>query len=412
MAWHNTVTAIDIWSSKIRTVIWYFDNESKKSNFNILWVWISASNAIRKWNILDMEEFKNNLDKSLEEAEKMAWEQVVGAYISFNSSTLEVIRNKGVVAIVGWEISTEDIDRALDMSRSGVDLPNREILKVIPEEFVVDIEEGVKNPIGMSARKLEVVANIFSMNTNVLNNIKKAIADIGIEIYDIYPNLLSSSEWILTKRQKELWVVCIDIGASATGISVFEEGTLKFSTIIPIGWDSVTNDIALWLRTSTWVAEKLKMDYAELGLETKEWYVDKEIDLAELNIWEEGMLSPLYLSQIATARYEEIFYFVREELRKVWKDGMLPEWAVCVGWWAKVKWFINLWKKALKLPTFIGVPVKDDDYCDASVSDPVFASVLWTMILSNKYSSSPRVFSLNLGGFMNSVVWIFKKILP
>ena len=412
MAWHNTVTAIDIWSSKIRTVIWYFDNESKKSNFNILWVWISASNAIRKWNILDMEEFKNNLDKSLEEAEKMAWEQVVGAYISFNSSTLEVIRNKGVVAIVGWEISTEDIDRALDMSRSGVDLPNREILKVIPEEFVVDIEEGVKNPIGMSARKLEVVANIFSMNTNVLNNIKKAIADIGIEIYDIYPNLLSSSEWILTKRQKELWVVCIDIGASATGISVFEEGTLKFSTIIPIGWDSVTNDIALWLRTSTWVAEKLKMDYAELGLETKEWYVDKEIDLAELNIWEEGMLSPLYLSQIATARYEEIFYFVREELRKVWKDGMLPEWAVCVGWWAKVKWFINLWKKALKLPTFIGVPVKDDDYCDASVSDPVFASVLWTMILSIMYPSSPRVFSLNLGGFMNSVVWIFKKILP
>ena len=206
MAWHNTVTAIDIWSSKIRTVIWYFDNESKKSNFNILWVWISASNAIRKWNILDMEEFKNNLDKSLEEAEKMAWEQVVGAYISFNSSTLEVIRNKGVVAIVGWEISTEDIDRALDMSRSGVDLPNREILKVIPEEFVVDIEEGVKNPIGMSARKLEVVANIFSMNTNVLNNIKKAIADIGIEIYDIYPNLLSSSEWILTKRQKHLFL--------------------------------------------------------------------------------------------------------------------------------------------------------------------------------------------------------------
>jgi cell division protein FtsA len=412
MAWYNTVTAIDIGSSKIRTVIWYFDNESKKSNFNILWVWISASNAIRKGNILDMEEFKNNLDKSLEEAEKMAWEQVVWAYISFNSSTLEVIRNKWVVAIVGWEISTEDIDRALDMSRSWVDLPNKEILKVIPEEFVVDIEEGVKNPIGMSARKLEVIANIFSMNTNVLNNIKKAIADIGIEIYDIYPNLLSSSEWILTKRQKELWVVCIDIGASATGISVFEDGTLKFSTIIPIGWDSVTNDIALWLRTSTWVAEKLKMDYAELWLETKEWYVDKEIDLAELNIWEEWMLSPLYLSQIATARYEEIFYFVREELRKVWKDGMLPEWAVCVGWWAKVKWFINLWKKALKLPTFIGVPVKDDDYCDASVSDPVFASVLWTMILSNKYSVTPRVFSLNLWWFMSSVVWILKKILP
>jgi cell division protein FtsA len=223
---------------------------------------------------------------------------------------------------------------------------------------------------------------------------------------------LSSSEGILTKRQKELWVVCIDIGASATGVSVFEEGTLKFSSIIPIGWDSVTNDIALWLRTSTGVAEKLKMDYAELGLETQDGYVDKEIDLWGLNIWEEGTLSLLYLSQIATARYEEIFYFVREELKKVWKDGMLPEWAVCVWGGSKVKWFINLWKKALKLPTFIGVPVKEDDYCDASVSDPVFASVLWTMILSNKYSVSPRVFSLNLWWFMSSLGRIFKKILP
>jgi hypothetical protein len=103
---------------------------------------------------------------------------------------------------------------------------------------------------------------------------------------------------------------------------------------------------------------------------------------------------------------------VREELKSVGKDGMLPEWAVCVWWGTKIKWFVNLWKKALKLPTFIWVPIKEDDYCDASVSDPVFASVLWTMILSNKYSVSPRVFSLNLWWFMNSVVWIFKKILP
>lgn len=97
------------------------------------------------------------------------------------------------------------------MAKNGVDMPNKEILKVIPEYFVVDLEDGVKNPLGMSARKLEVMANIFSMNTNVLNNIRKAVADVGIEIYDIYPNLLSSPEGVLTKRQKELGVVCIDI---------------------------------------------------------------------------------------------------------------------------------------------------------------------------------------------------------
>ena len=177
MWWSNIIATIDIWNSKIRTFIWYFNNE-KWEDFNILWVGISSSNAMRKWNILDMEEFKSNLDKSLEEAEKMAWEQISWAYISFNSSSFEVLKNKWVIAISGWEITEDDINRALDMSKNGFDLPNREVLKVIPEKFIVDAEEGVKNPIWMSARKLEVVANIFSMNLNVLNNIKKAVTDV------------------------------------------------------------------------------------------------------------------------------------------------------------------------------------------------------------------------------------------
>ena len=407
----NTITTIDIWSSKIRTVIWYFDTEAK-DNFHILWVGISSSNAIRKWNILDMEEFKNNLDASLEEAEKMAWEQVNWAYISFNSSSYEVFRNKWVVAVTWGEISEEDIDRALEMAKNGVDLPNKEILKVIPENFVVDLEEGIKNPIWMSARKLEVVSNIFSMNLNVLNNIKKAIWDIWIEIYDIYPNLLSSPEWVLSKRQKELWVVCIDIWASTTWVTVYENGVLNYSWIIPIGWDNVTNDIALWLRTSTWVAEKIKLDYAELDLDSIDWYVDHEFNLKELNMWEEWEVSRLYLSKIVTARYEEIFYFVREELKRVWRDGMLPEWAVCVWGWVKMRGFIELWKKSLKLPVFIGLPISKDDLVDSSISDPVFAWVIWTMIFSNMYHSNANVFSINIWWFFDWVKEFFKKIMP
>ena len=223
----NIITTIDIWSSKIRTIIWYFDSDSQE-DFHILGVWVSDSNAIRKGNILDMEEFKNNLDKSLEEAEKMSWEEAAGAYISFNSSSYEVIKNKWIVAVSWWEIAEEDIDRALEMAKWGVDLPNREILKVIPENFIVDLEPWVKNPIWMTARKMDVEANIFSMNFNILNNIKKAVSDIGIEIYDIYPNLLSAPESVLSKRQKELWVVCLDIWAATTWVSVYEEWSLKY----------------------------------------------------------------------------------------------------------------------------------------------------------------------------------------
>lgn len=407
----NTITTIDIWSSKIRTVIWYFDSENK-DNFHILWVGISNSNAIRKWNILDMEEFKKNLDSSLAEAEKMAWEQVNWAYISFNSSSFEVFRNKWVVAVTGWEISEEDIDRALDMAKNWVDLPNKEILKVIPEHFSVDLEEWIKNPIWMSARKLEVVSNIFSMNLNVLNNMKKAISDIWIEIYDIYPNLLSSPEWVLSKRQKELWVVCIDIWASTTWVTVYENWVLNYSSIIPIGWDNVTNDIALWLRTSTAVAEKIKIDYAELNLEKDESYEDQWFDLSELNMWEQWEVSRVYLSRIVTARYEEILYFVREELKRVWRDWMLPEWAVCVWWWVKMRWFIELWKKNLKLPVFIWTPVSKDQLVDSSISDPVFAAVIWTMILSNIYWTNSNIFTFNFSWFIDSLKKMFKKIMP
>lgn len=408
----NIITAIDIGSSKIRTVVGTFSQEGSR-DFNVLGIGVTTSYAIRKGNILDMEEFKSNLDKSLEEAEKMAGEQVSGAYLSFNSSSFEVISSKGIIAISGDEVTSEDVDRVLDMAKNGVDLPNREILKVIPEYFVVDLEEGVKNPVGMSARKLEVVAHIFSMNKNILGNIKKAVSDVGIEIYDVLPNLLASPQWVLTKRQKELGVVCIDIGASTTGITVYEEWVLKFSSVIPIGWDSVTNDIALGVRTSIDVAEKLKLDYVQLSLEEEDPAAkDREIHLSEIGSGEEGTVSEKYLSQIATARYEEIFFFIRDELRKVWKDGMLPEWAILVGGGAKANGLVDIAKQILRLPVFIGIPVEKEALSETSISDPVFASVIGSMIFANKYSVGRIPFTINISGMFQSIVKVFKKILP
>lgn len=411
MSFDNIITTIDIWSSKIKTVIWKFSLENS-SDFHILWVWLVNSNAIRKWNILDMEEFKNNLDKSLEEAEKMAWEQVAGAYISFNSSTLEVYDSKWVVAVSWDEVNYDDIDRVLDMAKNGIDLPNREILKVIPDSFIVDLEEGIKSPIWMSARKLEVRANIFTMWTTLLWNIKKSIADIWIEILDIYPNLISAPEWVLSKRQKELWVVCIDLWSSTTWYTVYEEWTLKFAWVLPVWWDSVTNDIALWLRTSIDVAEKIKIEHWELSLDKIEWYKDKEISLSKYSSFEEQKISKKYLSQIITARYEEILFMIRNELKRVWKDGMLPEWVVLVWWWVKIKWFNELTKEILRLPVIIWVPVEKDWVGETSISDPVFASVVWTMLLARKYSLTSLWFWFDFKWILDSIVKVFKKLLP
>ena len=411
MASENIITAIDIGASKIRTLIGSF-SEEKSRDFHVVWLWVVNSYAIRKGNILDMEEFKSNLDKSLEEAEKMSGVQVGGVQLSFNSSSFDVVVSKGIIAIAWDEITASDIDRVLDMARNGVDIPNREILKVVPEYFIVDYEEGVKNPIGMSARKLEVIASIFSMNKNILGNIKKAVADVGIEIYDILPNLLTAPEGVLTKRQKELGVVCIDIGASTTWVTVYEEGVMKFSTLIPIGWDSVTNDIALGARTAIDVAEKLKLNYSQISLEDGD-IKDEIISLSEISQSEEGEISTAYLSQIVTARYDEILYFVSQELKKIGRDGMLPEGAIIVGWGAKAYGLAELAKKILRLPVFIGIPQEKQSLSGTSISDPVFASVVGSLIFWNKnIYARPFNLNLNIWWLFDSVKKLLRKLIP
>ncbi len=410
MNFDKIITSIDIWSNKIRTVIWSFLNE-EEGNFIVLWIWESESKSIRKWNILDMESFKDDLDKSLLEAEKMSWEQISGAYISFNSSSFDVIINKWITATHSSEITSDDVDRVLDMAKSWIDMPNKDILKVIPEHFTVDLEPWIKNPIWMSARKIEVEAHIFSINSNVLNNIKKAIADVWIEISDIYPNILTASEWVLTKRQKELGVALIDIWAASTWLSVYEESVLIHSCVIPFGWDNVTNDIALWARVSIDIAEKLKKQYSTLS--SKEVVVkSKNLSLSSVYDMADWDIDLEYLSQIATARYEEILEFVNRELINIWKQWMLPEWAILVWWWAKQKWLIELSKDILRLPSFIWFPNINDEFVDKTVSDPSYVSVIWNMIFANRYWEDFQKFSINLSWIFDSIKKLFKKIMP
>jgi len=410
MNFDKVITSIDIWSSKIRTVIWSFLKE-EDNNFVVLWIWEVKTSSIRKWNILDLEAFKEDLDKSLLEAEKMSWEQVDSAYISFNSSSFDVIVNKWITAVHSDEIDKEDVDRVLDMAKSWVSMPNKTILKVIPETFTVDLEEWVKNPIWMSARKLEVLAHIFTINTSILNNIKRAIADVWVEIIDIYPNLLSSPEAVLTKRQKELWVVLIDIWASTTWVSVYEEGVLIHSAVIPFGWDSVTNDIALWTRVSIELAEKLKTDYSILSSSSVE-VKSKNLPLSKVKETETWEIDLEYLSQIATARYEEILEFVNKELKSIWKEAMLPEWAIFVWWASKEKGLIELAKDVLKLPCFIWQAHVNDELVDKTVSDPSYSAIVWTMLLANKYWEETHRFSINFMGLWESIKKLIKKLMP
>lgn len=231
-----------------------------------------------------MEEFKANLDIALGEAEKMIGAQVTHVALGLSGIHIDITKKSGIVAVGGLEVTEDDINRALDMSQNGVDLVNRTILKVIPESFSLDLENGIKNPVGMSGKKLEVRSHIVSIGSNILSNIKKGVLDVGVEINDIYPNILAPGESTLSRRQKELGVVVVDIGSSATNVAIYEEGSLIHAGVIPIGGEHVTSDLALGLRISIDTAEKIKIQYGDLafGEGMKEGY-DEDIDLAQVS---------------------------------------------------------------------------------------------------------------------------------
>ena len=404
-------TAIDIGTAKIKTVIATFTEEKK---LRVLGIGIAKSNGIRKGNIIDMDEFKKNIDDSLSEAERMTGEQVSAIYLSLSGTNIEVVTNNGIISVPHGEVSNEDVNRVLDMSQNGVDLMNKVVLKVIPESFTLDQESGVKNPVGMSAKKLEVRSHIFCISSNILSNIKKGIYDVGVDILDIYPNVLSAPEAVLSKRQKELGVVCIDIGASTTDVAVFEEGALIFAAVIPIGGEHVTSDIALGARVSIDTAEKLKIEYGSAGFCKDEKAKDDEIDLAKISKNEKTSISRKYLSEIIRARYSEIFYYVNNELKKIGKDGMLPEGAVISGGGAKARDVNELAKEVLRLPSMIGTPEDSDFISGTSIGDPIFAGIIGTLLLSQRYGVSRSGFKFNLsfGGFFASIKNVLKKIMP
>jgi cell division protein FtsA len=402
--------AIDIGSNRIKAVIGEWDD---RKALRILGVGISDSQGIRKGNILDMEAFKMNLDAALGEAEKMTGEQFSHICLGLSGIHIDITPRGAIVPVAGIEVTEEDVNRSLDMCQNGLDTMNRTVLKVVPESFGLDLESGIKNPVGMSGKKLEVRSHIVSIGSNVLANIKKWVLDVGVEIMDIYPNVLAVWEATLTKRQKELGVVVVDIGSSSTNLAVYEEWALISAGVLPIGGEHVTSDLALGLRISIDTAEQLKLHYGDLTIREGKW-TDEEIDLSTISNMDTISVSRKFMNEIIQARYEEIFHHIVMELKKVGRDGMLPEGIVITGGGAKMRWLVDLARTYMRLPASIGVPDQVEWVSGTSISDPIYSSVVGNLLLIQKYGTAKRPFKVNfsLGSAFGSLKNIFKKIIP
>ncbi len=345
MAKERVISSLDIGSAKIRVVVAVVDAVDGGHVPSVIGVGISPSLGMRKGHVIDIEETIHNIISALEDAERMAGVPINHVFVGMSGSHIEAFDSRGGIAISGSEITIDDVARALEAAQA-VSIPsNRRILHIEPKSYAVDEQRGIKNPVGMTGIRLEVEAHIITGQIQHVKNMEKCIDQAGVDIDALVPATIAISEAVLTKRQKELGVVTIDVGAGSTSVAVFEEGTILHSVCLPVGGENVTNDIAIGLRTSIDTAEKIKIEYGSvLPSEIQE---REMIDLSTVSKMDTQTVSKKYMAEIMQARYYEIFSLVKEELKRIGRDGLLPAGALLTGAAVKAPGVLDIAREVL-----------------------------------------------------------------
>ncbi|KKW23380.1 MAG: Cell division protein ftsA [Parcubacteria group bacterium GW2011_GWA2_51_12] len=382
MSSDQVLVGLDIGTTTVRVVVG--KREPDGAPPSIIGVGEAPSSGIRRGVIVDIEEAVSSISTALEKAERMTGIPTEHAAVSVNGAHISSIESHGVIAIAraDGEITENDVVRVIDASQA-IQIPtNREILHVIPKAFVVDGQAGIKDPVGMTGIRLEVDSQIIEASIPFVKNLTKCVMQAGVDIDDLVLAPLAAAQAVLTKRQKELGVVQIDLGGGTTGVVVFEESDLLRTTILPVGCDHITNDVAIGLRTSVDVAERIKLEYGHAipSAVRKE----EEINLAKINKAEEGRVSRHQLAVIIQARLEEIFSLVNKELKSIGRDGQLPAGAILTGGGTKLPGVVELAKKELRLPVQIGFPQNISTIIDR-VDDPAYATAVGLVLWANEY---------------------------
>ena len=406
----KVIVALDIGSSKIRTIVGLID-DSKKNVINIIGVGISPSEGVRRGAVIDMDEATSNIINSLDDAEQMAGESIHSVYVGISGTHIKTYDTQGVIAInsSNSEITNEDTERVLDAARTVHFPSNRDILRVIPRSFTVDSQRQVKFPVGMNGIRLEVEAHIITGESSVIKNIDKCLYRTGLDKNEFIPSILSCAEAVVDRRQKELGVLVIEIGASSTNFVVFEEGTIIHSSVVPIGGGHITNDLALGLRCTIDTAEKVKIEYGNCLID--EVGIHDEIDLSKISKDDFHAISKKEVVNIIEARYREILSIVKEKLIEIGKAKALPGGVVLCGGTVKIAGCATLTREILELPVQIGRPQGIEGMVER-IDDPSFAHAVGVLHFAVKYGTPPSFFDFNFDFFFEKIKSFFSKLLP
>ena len=366
----NLAIGLDVGTTKVCTVVARRNNNSPK--VDIIGVGTSQTKGLRRGVVIDVEETVTSISAALEKAERMSGARIDHVFISIGGTHLESMDNKGIVAVPGknGEITAEDVDRTIEAA-SAISLPpNREILHVISQTFTVDDQEGIKDPVGMTGIRLEGNTHIINGLIPAIRNLSRCVDLGGVDIGGMIAVPIAASMSVLSKRQKELGCALIDLGGGTTSIAVFEEGNIIGSKVLPVGANHITNDIAVGLRTSVDIAERIKLEYG-IALK-KEVNKKDEIDLSSFSKIEDAKVKKIEVAEIIEASMSETFSLIKKELNKIKKGSLLPGGVILTGGGAKLQAIVDFAKNELNLPVQIGFPRDIQGIVDR-VDDPSFA---------------------------------------
>jgi cell division protein FtsA len=401
---------LDIGSTKVCCIVGL--HEEGAALPSVIGVGVAPTSGMRKGVVVDVEETVSAITAAVDEAERISGVAIDQATISIDGAHVSSQNSRGVIAVgrADQEIMVEDLMRVEEAATAIQLPPNREIIQVFPRSYSVDSQTNIKDPVGMHGVRLEVESHIISGSVTAIKNLDRSIHQAGIAISGQVLVPLASARAVLTKRQKELGVALVDIGAGTTGIAIYEEGDILYSSVIPVGAGHITNDLAIGLKTSVDVAERIKIKYVRAH--TSKANLTEKIHIEELDSEDEDItISRRDLQHIAGARLDEIFQLVRAELRKVGKDVMLPGGVVLTGGGAKMTGIEEAAKEALQLPVSVGKPEGFTGIVDR-INDPAFAAAVGLMLENMTHAQMAPESNATLGQTVSRIKKTLRNLLP
>lgn len=439
MARQRVIVGIDVGTSKIATVVATPSGDS--GNIRVIGAATVDSVGIKKSQIVDIEEAIASITKSVEASERMAGLSISDAVISIGGAHIGSQNSRGVVAVAhpDGEIDTDDVRRVIEAARA-VSLPaSQEILHVLPREYKVDSQEGIKDPVGMSGIRLEAEVHIVTASATAVRNLTKCLTELGITSNSLVYSGLASSESVLTPTEKELGVVLVDLGGGTTSIAIWVDGSLAHSAVLPIGARNITNDLAIGMRLSLDAAEKVKRFLSQkekkpsLPASTaggpkgeKPDEDSDEIDLVKLGIAEEHAKTSkkTLIDGIIRPRLQEVFTMVGMELKESGFGGRTPAGVVLTGGGAKTVAIDTMCRRVLSLPVRIGAPQTLEGLIDDIKDDPSYAvteglllyAVRNNLVMNRASGSRPSLRKFTdrfpVKGVVNKTMEFLKQFLP